>query len=616
MSESPEEILPRKGLPPFAQAPIIAGVLLLITLWAFRLEKVLVLRADLGASGWARALLTEAAFVIAMECPFLLLLPRRRGLLDRVWICAVFAVNVLAFFLAVTEHQFFLFTGGQLRLRVALYAIEQLGNVGGVVGSAFNEEFVIRASLAVLCLVLAALLSRKRLVSFRFRFPRRTALVAVCGCVVFLAALPDPTERRTPFTSASFLDLVTPEEALAVSDQQLQSLYSPPRLLERRSEYRPNIVLIVLESTRADYVAPYATGDLAGNTPALAAFAAGATTFADAYVTIPHTSKALVGILCGMYARMQMPIVEADRSGIPMNCLPRLLDGLGYRTAFIQSAHSAFERRAGLLNNIGYQRWKTGEQLDFRTYKKVGYFGLDDFAMLEPAIQWMKAGGPEPFFLTLLTVNAHHPYEMPGVPLDESVPDAERYSKALKHVDSFLGKLLKGIDQISDPANTMIIVVGDHGEGFAEHGRRQHDVVPYEEGVRVPLIIRPPAWVQAPRTVSGLRTHLDIVPSILEVVGVSWEGTLPGRSLFSSPGHESVVYSCWYTNQCMGMRRGSTKVIYHYGLKEPEIYDLATDPGERNDLSRQVPESAMKALLDEILSVRFSVDRYYAGSST
>ena len=151
--------------------------------------------------------------------------------------------------------------------------------------------------------------------------------------------------------------------------------------------------------------------------PALAELASHAVVFDSVYASVPHTSKALIGILCGMFPHLEMPIVESLEGNVPLACLPGLLAKVGYRSAFLQSALGSFENRPGLVRNLGFGEAAFQETLrKGQLFAREGYLGMDEFAMLKPAVEWAARGGPEPFFLTLLTVTTHHPYEVAGEP--------------------------------------------------------------------------------------------------------------------------------------------------------------------------------------------------------
>jgi lipoteichoic acid synthase len=348
---------------------------------------------------------------------------------------------------------------------------------------------------------------------------------------------------------------------------------------------RYNVVFVILESTRARSVTPYAR-ELT-TTPFLGRLAERALRVEHAYAVIPHTSKALVSIQCGVHPKITTAIQEANPGRIPSACLAELLGAEGYATAFIQPAKEEFERRRGLVANFGFETFMGKESLP-RGFDESSYFGYEDDSMLEPALAWVDRQ-TRPFFLTVLTLTAHHDYRLPkSFPKRELAAEESlnRYLNALAYTDRFVEKLFAGFEQRSLLAETLFVIVGDHGEAFGEHGRFEHDNVLYEEALAVPLLLVGAGLEEAGgRVVGGLRETSDIVPTVLEVLGFeSRGGDLQGMSLLSTPGHERLYFSCWYTRQCMAVREGLRKTVYHYERLPPEVFDLLADPLERHNV--------------------------------
>jgi arylsulfatase A-like enzyme len=324
-------------------------------------------------------------------------------------------------------------------------------------------------------------------------------------------------------------------------------------------------------------------------TPFLGKLAAEAVRVEQAYAVVPHTSKALIPIQCGVHPKITTAIQEANPGGIPAACLADLLKDQAYATAFIQPAEEGFERRRGLVANFGFETFMGKESLPADGFEESSYFGYEDDSMLEPALHWVD-GQSGPFFLTVLTLTAHHDYRLPrSFPRRSYVREEplNRYLNALAYTDRFLERLYTGLQERDLVSNTLFVIVGDHGEAFSEHGRTEHDNVLYEEGIGVPLLLLG-AGLESMRgrVVGGLRETSDIVPTVLEVLGYETRGgNLQGRSLLSSPGHERLFFSCWYTRQCLGLREGPIKTLYHYERLPPEVFDLSKDPQERENLA-------------------------------
>jgi hypothetical protein len=392
-----------------------------------------------------------------------------------------------------------------------------------------------------------------------------------------------------------------------------EDLYRSPEFVAA-GERPPDVVLVILESTRTDVVPPYAPPDRWDRTPALAGLAEQAVVFDAAYASVTHTSKALIGLLCGMYPRLEMPIVETLAGNLPFACLPELMSRAGYRSAFLQTASGRFENRPGLIRNLGFGQAAFLETLDRGgRFEHTGYFGFDELAMVEPAADWAAGGGEEPYLLTLLTVTPHHPYEVPGERDDWRGESLEQYLAAIGHQDRFVGELIAALRRRRALDDAVVVVVGDHGEAFGEHARLQHDAVPYEEVVRVPLLmLGPEERIGPPRRVGGLRHHVDLLPTLLGLAGIEWRGRLPGENLFASDGHPRVIASCWYTDYCLAMREADRKVVFHFWRRPTEVFDLGSDPEERHDLASELPSSELLVAERRLLTFKQSVDDFHA----
>ena len=131
--------------------------------------------------------------------------------------------------------------------------------------------------------------------------------------------------------------------------------------------------------------------------------------------------------------------------------------------------------------------------------------------------------------------------------------------------------------------------------------------------MRVPLLmIGPEERIGPPRRIDGLRQHFDLVPTLLDLAGARWSGTLPGRSLFAPEGHPRVLSFCWYPNFCAALREGDRKFVYHFGHRATEVFDLAADPDEMRDLAPTLPPETIEAAERRIVAMKMSVDAFYA----
>ena len=577
-----------------------------LLLVALRVEKSVALDAWPGSAlGWLGFVAQDAGLVLLLLASWLACarLPGR-ALVVGLTHAAVAVLTVLA-------HSFLLITGYRLLWDVARYAVEQRRMLGDIFAVGLDAALAVRLLGALLSVALALRLGRGRLFVPR---PAVVAGVAAAGLLLLL----------WPLGSGGWLGHLAGNDVWAFASSAVrqvnprlatqhlsapEELYRTPRLASEPAAERPDIILFLLESTGAGVVAPYAD---VGRTPHLERLSDNGLTVESAYVSVSHTSKALVGILCGMWPRLEMVSRESLEGQLPLRCLPRLLRGLGYRTAFMQSALGRFEDRFGLVDNLGFEDAAYRETLIRPGFRPVGYFGLDERALLEPALGWVGAAEGRPFFLTLLTSNAHHPYETPGVGREQALREPlASYEKAVAAQDQLLGELVAGLERLGRLESTLLIVLGDHGESFRRRGPRQHDAVPYEEVTRVPWVLHwPERWTER-RTIGGLRHQFDLMPTLMGLLGLSWEGTLPGRDLFATSGHASVLSSCWYRSVCLAERSGDRKVVYHFGMKPLEVFDLAADPGERNDLAAALDGAEIREIEARLLGAKLSVDGFW-----
>lgn len=396
-------------------------------------------------------------------------------------------------------------------------------------------------------------------------------------------------------------------------------IYKTPQITYRPQQ-TPNIVFILLESTRADVIGAYSSDASISKTPFLDSLAKDAWIFETAYTTIPHTSKALVGIYCGTFPKFGTNSFESTEAAYPLNCLPKILGKASYATAHFQTAPGSFEGRSQFLINAGIQHAVVQENLNPENQEKYGYLGLDDRLLVSPMLNWMTRQRDEkrPFFASMLTVLTHHPYVSPGAvkPIQDATSAKEGYLRAVEYTDNLLQELFSGMRDRGLLDDTIVVITGDHGEAFGEHGQLAHNGVAYEEGMRVPLIVYAPNLLTTSRRVSGLRQHIDIMPSLLTLLGIKTDGLLPGKDLFSdASGHDSLITSCFYANYCLNhYTADGKKLLYFFGKKAVEFYDLKSDAAEKQNLATSISSDMVRVRLENAALLRKSFDRIYTAA--
>lgn len=375
-----------------------------------------------------------------------------------------------------------------------------------------------------------------------------------------------------------------------------------------------NLVVVVLESLRWSATS-LGDPDL-GTTPFLARLAERSTVATRAYTTVPHTSKALTSVHCGIAPPVDTRLTESEPGRIPATCLPALLAQQGYGSAFFQAATGGFERRPELAANLGFGEFRGVEDLPTDGFGPANYFGYEDDVLLDPATEWM-AAQDQPFALSLLTVGGHHDYVLPDTfALQRFAEDDELnlYLNTAAYADRFVERLFDRIEDLGIADDTVVALVGDHGEGFGEHGLRQHDNTIYEEGVHVPLLVHDPGDPVG-RTVDVPVTTASTMPSVLDALGYRVDDAAAVAPPMRTAGPSPVHLSCQSVNRCLAQLDGSSKFVHHFGHRPDELFDLDADPGEQDNRLSTLSRAEQPALRDELLAWRTEVRVLWAPST-
>jgi arylsulfatase A-like enzyme len=247
------------------------------------------------------------------------------------------------------------------------------------------------------------------------------------------------------------------------------------------------------------------------------------------------------------------------------------------------------------------------------------------------ARRWLELHRDKRFFLFLHTYQVHAPYAPPAryaglfvPPEGQAAPLHVRqladYDREIRYTDDELAGLFAALERLGLADRTIVVVTSDHGEEFLEHGLVSHGAHLYEESVGVPLVLRGPG-IPAGRRIAAPVGHADLMPTLLELLGLPVPGGLSGRSvrplLQGGSGEleaRPVFSEGWATFQpgadggrafeppSLAVRRGERKLARYRSPDGTryELYDLSADPGERSDLSRSEPGEAggLRALLE------------------
>lgn len=555
----------------------------------------------------------------------------RRRLSRRIVVILFHAFTILVISITTGSHFYYETTGSVLGLNVVVYSLTAFGEIKTVISSVASP-LIWTLTIAIACYVILGPLlvvravcgRRERNASIRTTSAPGLASLAICMAALAFGLLSLPVESTGASRSfsraavvnifASGINQMKYQRAASSSDTPAMPKPVDTHLQKTDETEKRNVVLIHLESTRARSVTPY--NEDIETTPFLDKLANKSLLAERAYTTLPHTSKAITSVNCGIEPHLVREITEAQPNGIPAQCLPELLDEQDYNTVMFQSATGEFEDRRPLVKNFGYKEFYPLEALNTEGYERSNYFGYEDEIMLESSRKWLETHRDKPFLMTYLGVTGHHDY----LPLSrygsKNFSDNETLNNYLNNVhylDNYVEALIQQYKDMGLYENTIFVIYGDHGEGFGEHGLYQHDNTIYEEGIRIPLIVHDPKRFQNGERMPNLSSELDILPTVTELLGYKITGDeYPGKSLLSDSEENRTLYvSCFDEYRCLASVKGNEKYIYFFGNQPDELYDLSEDPLESNNLANERSSKEMEKRRQEVLSWLSSVNAMY-----
>ncbi len=345
------------------------------------------------------------------------------------------------------------------------------------------------------------------------------------------------------------------------------------------AEQRPPVILISVDTLRADHLSCYQTDRTA--TPHIDSLAKGGTLFSQVNTLVPLTLPSHVALLTSMY-----PFANGvEDNGVPFGpgeTLATVLKNAGYRTAAFVGGF-VLDRRFGLSR--GFDTYDSPFDLHRQAVRDTGDLKRPGAQVAAAAMRWLDQNGNSPFFLFLHLYDLHTPYDLPPNPRLRRGETG--YSAELAYVDRVVGDFLAYLERRGLLNRSLIVFTSDHGEGLGDHGETTHGYFVYQSTLHVPLIIHwPKGWKHAEDRVDEPASLLDVAPTILDSVGLPRISKMQGRSLIA--GTATGIYSeSVYARDHFGcatlraVRAGRYKYI---DAPTPELYDLSSDPRELRNL--------------------------------
>lgn len=372
---------------------------------------------------------------------------------------------------------------------------------------------------------------------------------------------------------------------LAVAGLYLSGLWSFGVSTPPSKTPAPDIFLITIDTLRADHVHCY--GYASGSTPALDALAKDGVRFTNAFTPSPITNTSHASILTGLLpgshgvTDFAVPLASADPT------IAELLKTHGYRTAAFIGAVILDSKTLAPGFDRGFDFYDNFPEHSL-TKSRWGRLERRGLEVVSHAENWLAKHPVGPHFVWIHLYDPHDPYEPPE-PYAQTYKD-HLYDGEIAYADSALGRFLRYLKTSGTYQNSLIVVVGDHGEGLGEHREDTHGIFLYDSTTHVPLIVKLPGRENAGTSIAPQVRTVDIAPTLVDLAGAaapaksdgeSLRGYLSGKSEVSRPVFGETDYPLRFGwAPLRSVRKDGSKFIE---APRPELYDLNRDAPELNN---------------------------------
>ncbi len=358
-----------------------------------------------------------------------------------------------------------------------------------------------------------------------------------------------------------------------------------PAALSSQPSGPPNVLLITIDTVRADRLGAYGYAEAA--TPVLDRLSREGVRFTDATTQAPLTAPAHAALLTGVYPA-RIGVRDNATTPVPDSATTaaELFKSRGYRTggfvgAFILTGPYGFAQGFDLFD-ADFAGFSDGLKLQVQRRGD---------AVVDAALEWLAIAGTQPFFGWVHLYDAHAPYDPP--PPFAARFKSSPYDGEIAYVDACIGRLVAALERSGRLDRTLVAVVGDHGESLGDHGEQEHGMFLYESVLHIPWIMRLPGAAHAGTIVREQVRAIDVLPTLTALAGVpmphvdgeSVAGVVAGKPRRDPPSsYAETYYPKWHYgwSELRSVRGDRWKYI---DAPKQEAYDLRTDPTERRNVA-------------------------------
>lgn len=342
------------------------------------------------------------------------------------------------------------------------------------------------------------------------------------------------------------------------------------------------VVLISIDTLRADHLPAY--GSTTGRTPVIDSIASQGITFDDAISPVPLTLPAHASLLTGL-----LPPKHGvrDNIGYRLRDVPSvagLLSREGYKTGAAVSSY-VLRKQTGIAEGFEFfddALTVSGDGMSLGEAQRDGSIAADSLAT------WIERDGGTRFLAFLHLYEPHTPYTPPPLFQDLSPYDGE-----IAHADEIVGAFVARLKKLNVWDKAIVVLTSDHGEGLGDHGESEHGIFLYRESVRVPLLVKLPGNVRVKTRVRHVVSLVDIVPTLVDLLGVTAPTPVDGRSLRSAIFGREYADTPAYSESLYGqlhfgwspLAAATEERFRAIRAPKPELYDLANDPHEATNIA-------------------------------
>jgi arylsulfatase A-like enzyme/Flp pilus assembly protein TadD len=347
------------------------------------------------------------------------------------------------------------------------------------------------------------------------------------------------------------------------------------------------IFIISIDTLRSDRLPMYGYEGVA--TPHLDSLRSDGILYEHAYshtpLTLPSHASMFTGLLPaahGIRDNIGFPLGEGIRT------IAEALRDNGYATG---AAVSAWVMRKETGMNRGFEMYDDSVEVLSRQARMIGNIQRDGAATTRVATEWI-GRQQKPVFFFLHLYDPHTPYAPPEPYLSRY---ADRYDGEIAYTDSVVGEFLQSLKNAGLYDRSLIIFLSDHGEGLNDHGEEEHGMFLYREVIQVPLVVKLPGQKFAGEKVTAPVQLIDLVPTIVDRTGISFNVDLPGRSLLSFLGEKAperrLIYSeTYYPRLHFGWADQHSLIDsekHYIHSPKPELFDVRNDFRETRNILEQ-----------------------------